>query len=271
VRSSHPNWPTPIDRFEYRNHLNRQWAYDVLRRWQVRVPEPAMTSPLLARRPVRWFSPTTLLVAFVLGAVPALTARRGPLLPRALTWACVVLAAGSALLWQRSYGRYDSLVLATSRGEHEISTGQGRLRYLLVSGGPAGQRPRPRMPAHAACPLDDLDRVPHHLNDLTAEYTWSRAGGSFQRGLTPPAVGQSGVATAATAYTFYLVSLPFPWVIAGCLALPAARVSNAARCAWRGRRRTRRMRCPACGYDLRHRPRRCPECGAGTPAAILSA
>src|SRR5439155_18926503 len=156
----------------------------------------------------------------------------------------------------------------SGRGEHEISSCWGKLRILSVTGGPAGRRPAPRMPAHGCVALEDGSQVPHHLNYLMAQGSWSKLGIYLQHGLTPPVSGSAWMPTASTAFTYKLVVLPLPWLVGLSTAYPGLRLLGAFRRMRRARRRAAKLRCPECNYDLRHRPRRCPECGALAPLAI---
>jgi hypothetical protein len=269
VRDDHA-WSTPIDQFEYRDHINRKWGFNVLRVWEVEGMQPPVESPLLPHQtiwPDRWW-----LAGLGLTCAPLVVRRRRqPIIRPMVAWTCLLLAAASTMLWVHSLNSYNSVVFASERGEHEISSCWGKVRILSVTGAPGGRRPAARMPAHGAVSLQDVSQVPHHLNYLLPEGSWSKAGIYLQRGLTPPVTGNAWMPTPSTAFTYKLVVLRFGWIVGLFLTYPVLRIAGLGRRALRARKRIERLRCPTCNYDLRHRPAQCPECGAATPLRILHA
>ena len=189
-----------------------------------------------------------------------------------LTWTCLLLFAGSSLLWARSYRRADELT------RHSISPSPGvnvhRMISLSSSGGGVRLHVRSQPAANGIPEIHRADlstRVGWELRSApttgTSQYVFTdddvAAAGPFARrwGLLllngvrstsfPPHLERQTTVTAP----YWLVTMP--------LAIPPLLYLRAKA------RRSRRIAmncCPSCGYDLRASSGRCPECGASVVA-----
>jgi hypothetical protein len=228
--------------------------------------EPQPSIRLFAPR--RWTPQVALAVVVVVILVAAVRHRLSTL----FAWTCLLLFAGSSVLWARSYRRADEL----ARRSISPSPGVNSHRTIGLSSGGGGVRLHVRSyPAGNGIPqvhrADLATRVEWEVRSAStpdaARYVFTdddvASAGPFARrwGLLlldgskstnfPPHLDRQ----TTVAVPYWLITLP--WAIPPLLYLQAkARRSQ----------RIARNCCPSCGYDLRASAGRCPECGAGSVA-----
>ena len=157
----------------------------------------------------------------------------------------LLLLVAASVLWVRSYGAGDSWGWSPrvpGRSLYAAQALRGRFKVMVLRP-PYDQRPPGFSHGHA-------------WPELWAELPWSPG-----RGWDAPGAGYRAE-RLAPGFDARLVWVSFGWACALAAPLPSFRMLRFVR----RRRRTRRNRCPACGYDLRARPDP-PECGAAPAAA----
>jgi len=194
----------------------------------------------------------------------------------------LLLCAAVAVLWVRSYQRFDLIDHATVEPQrYQVDVGfgaftlqrvrrvglgsaRGRVCFSRYSEYGDSRRIRTEWPGGGwsySTERLDPDQIVAPGPDVAVGVEWDVLGFGRRHYTWTSAFGTS---TGFT-YTLDETSLPH-WLLCLFTALPPA--IACARFA-RGRRRRRRSRrglCRACGYDLRATPGRCPECGTAAAA-----
>jgi hypothetical protein len=180
--------------------------------------------------------------------------------------ASLLLCAAFALLWSRSYERWDRFVSRRPAHGVGLQSSEGHVvvnvRRTDVANDfpPSGWSLAPWPDHHGNAYSDPLpidlgfSGFPPRDGSFMWETAWGAPEGtwSMSRPAGPrPTVGDR----------YLRVVFPHWVLVVACAALPAARGFGVARGAWRRRRRRRSGACPDCGYDLRATPGRCLECG----------
>src|SRR5918993_2637444 len=194
----------------------------------------------------------------------------------------LLLCVATAVLWVRSFRRFDSIDHATvepQRSEVDIGFGaftlqrvrhlgvdsaSGRISFSRSSEYTQSARIRKEWPRGSGWSYvsgrNDLDLIVPPGPDVTVGAEWDVLGfGRRQYTWTSEFVGPRN--RAGFPYTIDETSVPHGLLCLITATLPAIACARLAR-GRRRRRRSRRGLCPSCGYDLRAAPGRCPECGA---------
>ena len=151
------------------------------------------------------------------------------------------LAAGAAALWVRSYFYMESWAVQSRTAAAAWGASRGQIMI---------ERTRANPPFR----YDPIDGVSERRRSLPVDLASLRpAGLATDVGV----LGFRYLTVRKSEETRRLILVPYWFVVAALLALPARRGLTLAR---------RRLRpppgcCPVCGYDLRATPGRCPECG----------
>jgi hypothetical protein len=200
------------------------------------------------------------------------------ILLNAATAVSLVLCVAAVVLWVRSYRVADELTIAwpTQRDVRTDCYATVRLFASLGHGSVSCGRLEFAGPERSGLlppPVEHRPRPPERIR-VYRDSAWSRTGfdrywtRTFEGFGSRPSPNWGTPDTATLGRSEEVVTAPL-WSLAittgACPALRGARAAGR----WRGRRRARPGRCPACGYDLRATPGRCPECGvvpAGPPA-----
>ena len=177
-----------------------------------------------------------------------------------LTVMSLLLCVAVAVLWVRSYGNEDQLMLdvpyATGLYRGVAWNGDGRAGLSLdhfswTTPTPVGHVEWRRFERRTE-PLNSwvLARRPNGDGVQVAGMDFY-----FRRIKSVPPEAE-----ASTTYGGFLV--PHAYLVALCLAFPTMKATAYLR----RRRRRKRNFCGSCGYDLRATPDRCPECGTTSGA-----
>jgi hypothetical protein len=159
----------------------------------------------------------------------------------------LLLCVATAVLWVRSARHYDEAVRSGAGSDVTIISARHRLLASLRTRVPTDPNPSWRFDTRPFIgdgfgwdfEQDGFDRWYERLG-----FIYDHRGGA---GSGPPNVASARLLMVPHWFLVVLAALP-------ALAWATARLRRI--------RRTRRGRCPACGYDLRASPERCPECGA---------
>ena len=175
--------------------------------------------------------------------------------PRVLTLVTVAAAVVLALLWLRSYWVSDGVFWKDKRVMLRVAASRGRV--LVGYWRSVGTQDLPHVGIGYARRLPrDLEEMAVRPDTGSApDWRWSRLGLVFERERGP--IVRGGVAI-----------LPY-WVVL----FVGATLVFGKRLVWTPivrRRRRRRGRCAACGYDLRGSTDRCPECGTVSASSITA-
>jgi hypothetical protein len=203
--------------------------------------------------------------------------RRARLFNRA-TVISLLLCAGIALLWLRSYWLSDDL----SRDAYGLDSGSVFHTALLIRSGGGGLAVARKVYRNADPSFVGARRAAHFAGfpltwrtDPSVNYPaggpllptiswWTKPGFGFsiERPKSAGYFGESGFAVVVPDWSLLAAAslMPFMWLIRRAIA---------------ARRKAMEGRCRRCGYDLRATPDRCPECGTQadptpSPAALNS-
>jgi hypothetical protein len=171
--------------------------------------------------------------------------RSARILLNAITALSLILFVATVVLWVRSFwtvdfllwrsGGYASVSVSVCRGSLDV------MRAESISGAFEHVRVAPHA---AACPRWAS----------AAGLRWSAAGFAFySEADVSPLEGGPG----RKSVPFHELLVPMWAIVAAGALLPSGWTLGRAR----RRHRSRRGKCPVCGYDLRATPDRCPECG----------
>ena len=172
------------------------------------------------------------------------------LLRRLLTVLSLLLCAGAAALWARSYTHRDGGGWFNQNGRGlSVATTPGGLDW--VSSAQPGDGPLCRVGTYSST------RNPDVLTLRRWPYGLGFGGGEF-------VVALSADGLRITRETLRGVATPlWAWVMLFAV-LPVTKAHSYVRTRWR---RARRGLCARCGYDMRASHERCPECGTPAPGA----
>lgn len=182
----------------------------------------------------------------------------------------LLLSAGSALLWVRSFSRIVEIGLATPYHWISLLSGRGNLRlidlfldYPGISQLPdqPPRQPEPGWHLSHRCQSDVEALYGMKIYDAEAPRFWRWLPVSFERGHPSETNSDSPPYTDGWQLTvpYWLILLiGVVWPGRQMLAIMA------------DRRRVRRGLCRRCGYDLRGSPDRCSECGTPVPSSSKS-
>jgi hypothetical protein len=237
-------WEAARDARVKRIYPARAAAATVLASWGIAVPaDVAASVPHGAYRPVAWGA-----VGVVVPGVIALAVafgRRGDLGRRVWIGAWLAAAIGVAAAGVRNRGNGAVVSWAVCGASYELVSAGRDVWLLRVADGAraAGVRVRTELAAAGGRPWFSAMLVPAHSAGGCGLW-WSDG-------------------DVAAGPTYQMVSAPYGAVVGVLMLVPAWALAHWAARKMRRRRRARRGRCTACGYDLRASSGRCPECGVG--------
>jgi hypothetical protein len=153
----------------------------------------------------------------------------------------LLLCAGTAALWVRSYWRADAVAISSEQRAFQCGIASGRLRLGMITLLEEGGRWQPgfaqsHYPAEVDPPTRRFPITPANLGFAAEHVMRGRNNDSW------------------------LVMVPL-WLPLLLFAGTALAIRTAAGRLLRAERRRRGL-CPSCGYDVIATPDRCPECGA---------
>jgi hypothetical protein len=175
-----------------------------------------------------------------------------------LTALSLLVCVAAVALWVRSYRAGDWWLLDWRVA---VVASKGQVSFRFSTGSPSvGQEATPGWRHRAEQPMRLA--VPRGMSRETIGGMGPNQYTSFEFGLW--GLGVRHNYNSQRGAIFLLV--PYWFVVAAALVIPALRIVAAAR-RWLRRRRKSLGLCSRCGYDMRATPDHCPECG--TPAGVM--